>query len=229
MSTETPKPSYSKSWHCDPLPQPPYVRDPGYKPTDIDFYAVVGGVICIFTEGIGTYCFDTASRTWSKAGDWALPFYGKVEYVPELDLWFGLSARDHCFSASDLSSAMDGRRPRLRNVWRDHEFMTRLSGNHSRRPKSSAWPPPSGKFCIATFFQTMQDSNYKYHQVADQRFVLFTGVEMVRRAGDDDKQDGNGKGRGKGKGVLRMINQTTTSPNFTGWWSSIAPSRRCSE
>jgi hypothetical protein len=40
-------------------------------------------------DGIGTYCLDTASRTWRKVGDWTLPFRGRVEYAPELKLWFG--------------------------------------------------------------------------------------------------------------------------------------------
>ncbi|KAF8706496.1 hypothetical protein HU200_030772 [Digitaria exilis] len=34
----------------------------------------------------------TAITTWSKTGDWVLPFHTKAEYVPEVGLWLGLSA-----------------------------------------------------------------------------------------------------------------------------------------
>uniref|UniRef100_A0A0D3GUA5 Uncharacterized protein n=1 Tax=Oryza barthii TaxID=65489 RepID=A0A0D3GUA5_9ORYZ len=34
---------------------------------------------------------------------WTLPFQGKVEYVPELKLWFGFSAEDGCLAAANLS------------------------------------------------------------------------------------------------------------------------------
>ena len=36
--------------------------------------------------GAGTYCLDTAKHTWTKVGNWTLPFDGKAEYVPELKL-----------------------------------------------------------------------------------------------------------------------------------------------
>jgi hypothetical protein len=40
-------------------------------------------------HGIGTYAFDTARHAWRQLGQWALPFHGKAEYVPELKLWVG--------------------------------------------------------------------------------------------------------------------------------------------
>jgi hypothetical protein len=66
-------------------------------------------------EVAGTYCLDTASHTWSKVGDWTLPFVGKVEYVPELKLWFGISTSESGngqLAAADLS-AMDSEPQRL--------------------------------------------------------------------------------------------------------------------
>ncbi|KQK20095.1 hypothetical protein BRADI_1g52436v3 [Brachypodium distachyon] len=63
-------------WDCRLLPPPPY----------------------------RTYCLDTTTHTWRQAGNWTLPFRGKVEYVPELKLWFGLSAKDQMLAAADLSS-----------------------------------------------------------------------------------------------------------------------------
>ncbi|KAF8664765.1 hypothetical protein HU200_054487 [Digitaria exilis] len=83
-----------KRWHVDDdLPWPPYVDDDGNRgrgAKSVVSYALAGGatsdVICVSTRGRGTYCFDTASRVWSKAGDWALPFSGKVERDRELGI-----------------------------------------------------------------------------------------------------------------------------------------------
>ncbi|RCV39959.1 hypothetical protein SETIT_9G013100v2 [Setaria italica] len=67
-----------------------------------------------------TYCLDTATGEWSCcSGDWTMPFYGKAEYVPELDVWFGISDQDFLPCASDLSCALDGEKPELRGVWRN--------------------------------------------------------------------------------------------------------------
>uniref|UniRef100_A0A8R7PAJ7 Uncharacterized protein n=1 Tax=Triticum urartu TaxID=4572 RepID=A0A8R7PAJ7_TRIUA len=49
-----------------------------------------------------------ASKKWSQATHWALPFFGRAEHVPELGLWFGLSARNPFSSLCALDlSAMD--------------------------------------------------------------------------------------------------------------------------
>ncbi|CAN6170770.1 unnamed protein product [Urochloa humidicola] len=73
------------------LPRPPF--DSGA----VRSHTVVGGgrTICVSSRpgGFGTYCFDTVGREWRRAGGWTLPFYGRVEYVPGLDLWLGLSAK----------------------------------------------------------------------------------------------------------------------------------------
>jgi hypothetical protein len=55
--------------------------------------------------GMRTYAFDTETWEWRRAGKWSLPFAGKAEYVPRLDLCFGLSAsRPFHLCASDLSA-----------------------------------------------------------------------------------------------------------------------------
>jgi hypothetical protein len=83
------------NWAWKRLPPPPYVNNLAYDCTAIQSYTLLNGgsTICISSSGrspIGTYCFDTASREWKKAGRWALPFEGRAEHAPELgNLWFG--------------------------------------------------------------------------------------------------------------------------------------------
>ncbi|EEC72084.1 hypothetical protein OsI_05028 [Oryza sativa Indica Group] len=119
---QTPSSVRSVSSTCKPLPPPPFVRDPKFSNTrtTINSYAVVSGgsEICISVEGAGTYCMDTVKHTWRHVGQWTLPFYGKVEYVPELKLWFGLSDKTNHLAAADLS-AMDDcfQRPELVRAW----------------------------------------------------------------------------------------------------------------
>jgi hypothetical protein len=79
-----------KEWYSKLLPPPPFVRktpSQSRNRAEITAYAVVGGGshICVSVEGAaaGTYWMDTASYEWTKIGEWTLPFYGKVEYVPE--------------------------------------------------------------------------------------------------------------------------------------------------
>jgi hypothetical protein len=46
----------------------------------------------------GTLALDTVSGSWSKVGDWTLPFVGRVVHAPgpeNGDLWFGFSAGTH--------------------------------------------------------------------------------------------------------------------------------------
>lgn len=111
-------------WHCRLLPAPPFVHDPANLftyPTEITSYTVLGSHICISTESNATtYCLDTKSNTW----DWEvvkgmLPFYGKVQYVPELKLWFGLSNKTRNFAAADLCTM--GSRPQLIGDWKEFD------------------------------------------------------------------------------------------------------------
>lgn len=149
---QQPKKSSFKSWNCRPLPPPPYLRDPMWKKFrhDITAYVVVGGgtQILISVEDVGTYCMDIATHTWSPVGKWMLPLYGKIEYVPELGLWFGFTAKHH-LAAADLSDLNS--RPRLVGAWKEFD------------PPDEDWVllqgPQlvnigSGRFCIARFFNT---------------------------------------------------------------------------
>lgn len=199
------------SRRCQRLPTPPYAFQSSYnscKYTEISSYAVVGGGshICISTKGIGTYCLDTASHTWSKVGRWTLPFYGKAEYVPELKLWFGLSAKAQLLCASDLPT-MDSQ-PQLVGSWKELDPPEEWRTTQDPQLVNLG----SGRFCIARFFDTIKARRNCFgDEVIDQDFAVFTGVEVVPR-GNEDKHAGNGDdvnvngngGNGKRKG-LRMI------------------------
>nr|CAB3498129.1 unnamed protein product [Digitaria exilis] len=114
---------------------------------DIDAHTVVGDstiYVSSTTPSVGTYAFDTESWNWWHAGEWGLPFSGKAEYVPELNLWFGLSAsRPFHLCAYDLSAVNFERPPMVCHAWVDLDM-----------PKS--WSPlemdlinlGSSRFCV---------------------------------------------------------------------------------
>uniref|UniRef100_A0A0E0JVB3 Uncharacterized protein n=2 Tax=Oryza punctata TaxID=4537 RepID=A0A0E0JVB3_ORYPU len=88
-------------WHCQSLPPLPY------EPYSCSFVGAYGD-IWVSTNGHGTFSFDTALSVWTKQGEWTLPFCGLAEYVPEYNLWFGLSSgsnNTHHLCAFDLASA----------------------------------------------------------------------------------------------------------------------------
>ncbi|OEL35260.1 hypothetical protein BAE44_0003721 [Dichanthelium oligosanthes] len=68
----------------------------GLKPTDcashlIKSYTVAGGSnILISNKGAQIYCFDTVEGTWSKAGNWALPFCRLAERADDTPVIHGL-------------------------------------------------------------------------------------------------------------------------------------------
>lgn len=115
-----------RRWQLEELPRLPYpyvVDDTAsrYAKQIVSGAMMTGGgsevVICVSTNGCGTYFFDTASRAWSKAGDCALPFTGKVEHDRELGIWLGFQHRrvegqdsyHLCVCASsDLFTDVDG-------------------------------------------------------------------------------------------------------------------------
>lgn len=171
----------SSEWYWQSLSPPPYVYHPGYRFVDeaycIGAYTVVGDKhIWVSTAGAGTYSFDTASGVWSKAGEWALPFSGCAEYVPEHGLWFGFSSEYSQFCVSDLTAVSALRPPVLENEWFDLV-----------PPEEASYLVPlgSGKFCIATFFETGDEDSpgkgYRYEKI--ERFAVFTGVEVVSGTG----------------------------------------------
>ncbi|GJN06940.1 hypothetical protein PR202_ga24718 [Eleusine coracana subsp. coracana] len=177
--------SNNNQWRRDALPPPPYVHDGGYKSTCIDSHVLLGGdasrsdvLLCVSTEGIGTFSFDTARRTWWKVGDWALPFSGKIEHVLELGVLVGFWGSDehgHRRLCDCSDQLVPSARPMLRS-WIDLE------------PPCAEWVKlkapqlislGSSKFCVAEFFKTTTTVK----KGTDEWFTLLTGVEVMGRRG----------------------------------------------
>ncbi|KAL6657605.1 hypothetical protein ACP70R_005385 [Stipagrostis hirtigluma subsp. patula] len=181
--------SSSGSWHHQLLPPPPYVHDPSYwnGRNKITCYAVLGGGshICISVEGVGTYCMDTMSHEWHQLGEWKLPFEGKVEYVPELKLWFGISAETQHFAAADLSTMNS--QPQLVGEWKEldppEEWLD--------MQRTQIANLDSGRFCIARFMLTTVTNGKKLGDMPiDRNFTVLTGVEVLPRVRHGCGEDG---------------------------------------
>ncbi|CAM0147419.1 unnamed protein product [Urochloa decumbens] len=198
-------------WRCDELPPPPYI-------TSISCHALVGGgtdVICVSTAGVGTYCFDTANRTWSKAGDWALPFFGKIEHDRDLGIWVGFlsSQRDDAYrlcATTDLFS--DTERGRLME-YSDEFWLCRRDDCKDLEPPYGWYGESlpqlvglgSGKFCLVQFFETREEACTScQHEEVEDRFAVFTGVEVVR-CGVGSSKDGDGSDKDERIGALRIV------------------------
>jgi hypothetical protein len=146
--------------HCKLLPLPPFVLEPIRKNElpEIRSYAVVNGGshICVSVDGRGTYTLDTASHTWDKVGDWTLPIHGKVEYVPELKLWFGLSGDAQHLAAADLSTMDAHSPPQLAagHGWEEFQPPEKWAeqGLQIDQEDVQLVNLGSGRFCIARFF-----------------------------------------------------------------------------
>ncbi|GJN33082.1 hypothetical protein PR202_gb21644 [Eleusine coracana subsp. coracana] len=195
------KPSMAncESWHCKRIPPPLFVRDPAYwntRRSRIMSYAIVGGesrcpYICISVENAGTYCMDTVSNTWTHIGKWTLPFYGKVEYVPELELWFSFSAQSGLLAAADLSTicTMDSQ-PQLVSDWKEHDIPEDWEESQDAQLVNLG----SGRFCISRFFKSRGASFED-----DQNLVVLTGVNVLPHV-----PDGNGRGSCSNNGKVNL-------------------------
>ncbi|KAF7008069.1 hypothetical protein CFC21_022929 [Triticum aestivum] len=139
-------------WHS--IPPPPYVYAPGYgddRSVVITACTVVNSSsILISTESLGTYCLDTVSGKWSKTGAWPLPFKGLAEYVPEYDLWFGVSAKGGgVLCASDLGAASAKQTPPP--VFQEWEGFAAPEGTELG---SHLLHLGAGRFCVAKSIMT---------------------------------------------------------------------------
>ncbi|CAL5047355.1 unnamed protein product [Urochloa decumbens] len=183
------------------LPAPPYEstwwgRSNGYEydsfeetKANVTASALVpgdgGGTILVSKRTLGTHAFDVARGAWSKAGDWALPFYGRAHLVPEHGVWLGLSSLrggdgrgrvprdcdDGLVCASELAAAAPPTTPR--DLWRDRT----PPGWASR--ESCLVDLGCCRFCLARFFDSRRPDGEL------QRFVVFTGIEVERAAGGE--------------------------------------------
>ncbi|VAH42005.1 unnamed protein product [Triticum turgidum subsp. durum] len=195
----------SKAWHCDALPPPPFVHDlqVGNKPASICSYAIVGGhTICISVRGVGTYCFDTVTREWSKAGDWLMPFHGKAEHDPGLGLWFGVSHSNfHIPCAADISGVVRGEEPLPEHtrIWADTDVP---EGWYPHYRPAKVVRLGSGRFCVTNFFETKDYDCRCGLWLVDDILAVFTGIEIVlpSNGNGNDNDDGAFKGNNNGNG-----------------------------
>ncbi|CAN6212324.1 unnamed protein product [Urochloa humidicola] len=194
--------SFAESWHCQLLPPPPYLRDHKYRQRhhEITAYGVVNGGshICISVEDVGTYCLDSANHTWSEVSKWTLPFHGKVEYAPELKLWFGLSADAQHLAAADLSS-LDSQ-PQVLGPWKELEPPKEWLRSQDAQLVNLG----SGRFCIARFFDTIEMGGGLDNGLTDRGFVVLTGVEVTPSV-KNGKCNGSSSGSRNGEVELEMI------------------------
>ncbi|TVU44933.1 hypothetical protein EJB05_04396, partial [Eragrostis curvula] len=146
-------------------------------------------VSCSDPRGFGTYAFDTERWQWWHAGKWRLPFFDRAEYVPELNLWSGLSScRPFHLCASDLSTMDFERPPVILQTLADFDM-----------PKS--WSPirldlinlGSGRFCVVKMFHCTRppvgmgysdedgddDEVFDYPDLIHWEFTVLTGIEVV--------------------------------------------------
>ncbi|TVU41739.1 hypothetical protein EJB05_15284, partial [Eragrostis curvula] len=176
-----------------------------------------GHTICLSTNYAATYCFDTRSRKWWQAGNWALPFDDRAEYVPEVDTWIGCSWSDpeHQLCASSDLSAMDAdRAPTLQYVWEDlrppeeqekivlnRRFLGAVvsRGRQWELEDHELLILDGGRFCVAMVFTEHQrvrvGIGYDGHDEDQGLFMVLTGVEVLR-GGEDSGEAGLGMGLG---------------------------------
>ncbi|KAM3402065.1 hypothetical protein ACQJBY_006173 [Aegilops geniculata] len=184
------------SWCWHTLPGPPFhSQSPSFRRTinNCWYTAVDSSTICISSmdQGIGTYTFDTVSHVWRHVGKWGLPLYGKAEYVPELKLWFGLSASNGSprLCALDLS-AMDAEQPpALQHTW---DYLDLFEDKKTVISKHHLVNLGSGMFCIATVLRTIlrtfmcSSDDEDMMDIMDEEFVILTGVEVERCCNDSE-------------------------------------------
>ncbi|KAM0892657.1 hypothetical protein ACQ4PT_025640 [Festuca glaucescens] len=176
-----------RTWECQELPLLPLEEE-----MFVGSCAVVGNLVCISSSGFGTYCFDTVSHSWSRAGDWALPFFGTAETaaipcpkgsfapVPEHNLWFGVSDQDyHLACAADLSPVLAGQQPEPGLVWPDNYLPEEWYHTGIMNPARMI-SLGSGRFCMIRFLETRMPSLDAEQIFVDQQFAVFTGLEAVK-------------------------------------------------
>jgi hypothetical protein len=170
-------------WCWRQLPMPAIFGNPRYRARDNVSFAVVDGTkICVsFPSESATYCFDTVAMEWSKVGDdWALPFRGRAEYIPELGQWVGLSARKpYNLCSMNLSGvttlgSCDTQPVAMDVIGQDFDDLP-LPEHDCSLKNAALVNMGSGRFCVARFFDRSHGDQENQHQV-----VVLTGVELHR-------------------------------------------------
>ncbi|KAL6847602.1 hypothetical protein ACP4OV_022628 [Aristida adscensionis] len=163
-------------WQWRTLPPPPWATGGRGHSWSIEACAVVGGSEIWVTVAEGhdeTYSFDSATGAWRKVGDWALPFMGRAEYVPEHGLWFGLSSASGGWDsdrlltvhASDLTPGGD--------VWKWQGLAVSSDELSAEHEDSYLVPLGQRRLCVARFEEDYDDG----------MCVMLSGVEVVRDTG----------------------------------------------
>ncbi|KAK3155672.1 hypothetical protein QOZ80_2BG0206150 [Eleusine coracana subsp. coracana] len=185
-----PNPYQHANWHWQtlpPPPPPPCLQNADTDTTRIDSCAVVTKQIWFTARGRDgvdrcTYSFDTERLAWSDPVDWALPFSGSAEHIPELrSLWFGISSEDHgnVFCASNLAAASVSLPPALHQTLEDD---TAVAAKDWTLVSAHSVYLGSGKFCIARFFNTRTQQICPKSQrprEVDHNFLVLAGVEVL--------------------------------------------------
>ncbi|KAI5007447.1 hypothetical protein ZWY2020_050892 [Hordeum vulgare] len=183
-------------WQCDILPLPPWITH--HRNAFVYGHALVGDTICFSISSYGseceegTYCFHTATREWSKAGDWLMPFYGKADYVPELGLWFGISSEDDLPCAADISGVIKGEEPppdKIR-IWVHDDMPAEWRPSLLSKPRITSLG--SGRFMVVDFLDAMVFDKDCNEMCVDKRFALFTGMEVAYSNGKVKNNSRNG-------------------------------------
>ncbi|KAE8776043.1 hypothetical protein D1007_51377 [Hordeum vulgare] len=121
----------------------------------------------------GTYCFHTATRDWSKAGDWIMMFHGKTEYVrpgaraPVRPL----RPPPHSFRPLGLARGEEPLPHKLR-IWEDDDLPEEWQLSELCDPKIISLG--SGRFLVADLFSDMKFDEDSSEMVPGQQFALFT-------------------------------------------------------
>ncbi|KAK3159488.1 hypothetical protein QOZ80_2AG0150740 [Eleusine coracana subsp. coracana] len=185
------------NWQWRSLPPPPGDDDGGHDSTCIDSCAVVaGGSQILFTARASnkscTYSFDTTKLLWGDKPllDWALPFTGCAEYIPELaHCWFGISSKEHgnVLCAADLAARPDDSSPSVTALLDD---MAAGPPKECHLVSARSVYLGSGKFCIARFFNvstTVFCHETQLPHYVDEDFAILAGVEVVVTSSDGPK------------------------------------------
>ncbi|KAK1653052.1 hypothetical protein QYE76_070857 [Lolium multiflorum] len=170
----------SRDWVWELLPSPTFSHGPFEHLTMIISFAAAGdGRIWVSTRTAtrdeGTYTFDITAATWRKEGDWALPFQGQLQYIPDYNLCFGFCKESSNLCTADLIAAggkASEEPPRHVDVWEDFDGYDGAKGWHLAG--SYLTYLGSGRFCVTRFYDTRRTECYM--PLCD--VAVMTGVEV---------------------------------------------------